>query len=168
MDGRHVEFKYRSAACAAAELGSQPAVLPRVRLWLRAGYFRSTGDDVPDDGRYGTFFQMLPTPRVYARFLFFNLMNLEDAFASLVLRPGARVTIRSDAHRLRLGEPGDLWSVGGGAFEPETFGFAGRPGGARALATLADASVEVRPNPHVTFLLYGGRAFGYVEMEPRR
>ena len=61
------------------------------------------GDNNPNDGQHGTFFQVLPTPRIYARFPFYNLMNNQDAFAEVVLRPHPKWTIRSDAHFLRLG-----------------------------------------------------------------
>ena len=86
------------------------------------GYFRSTGDGNPADGDHTTFFQVLPTPRVYARFPFYNLMNNEDVFAQLRLRPHARVSLRADVHHLRTSNARDLWYFGGGAFQDKTFG----------------------------------------------
>ena len=138
----------RSSA-GAAEIGFQPgSTRPpgsmTVQPWIRAGYFRGSGDDNPSDTRNGTFFQVLPTPRIYARMPFYNLMNLEDVFGTLSLR-AARVTLRAEIHGLRLAESADLWYQGGGAFEPQTFGYAGRPsGGTRGLATLVDVGADVR------------------------
>ncbi len=77
------------------------------------------GEDDPTDARNGTFFQVLPTPRIYARMPFYNLMNLEDVFGSLSLR-AARVMLRAEIHGLRLAESADLWYQGGGAFERQT------------------------------------------------
>jgi hypothetical protein len=123
--------------------------------------FRSSGDADPADGRHGTFFQVLPTPRIYARLPFHNLMNLEEAFGSLVLRPTARLSIRGDARALRLASAADLWYLGGGAFEEESFGFAGRPaGGSTDLATLLDLGAEYRLTPRLIASAYFGRAGG--------
>ncbi|MDP1858355.1 MAG: alginate export family protein [Gemmatimonadaceae bacterium] len=137
------------ASATAAEIGFQPgSAHPRspafVQPWIRAGWFRGSGDVDPSDGRNGTFFQVLPTPRIFARMPFYNLMNLEDVFGSLSLRT-ARVTLRAEVHGLRLAESADLWYQGGGAFERQTFGYVGRPsGGSRGLATLLDVGADVR------------------------
>lgn len=148
------------AGAFAAEAGLQPRI-PALRPWLRAGYFASSGDDDAADGEHGTFFQLLPTPRIYARFPFYNLMNVRDAFATLVLRPDPRVTIRGDAHALRLSRSTDLWYSGGGAFEDESFGYAGRPsGGSDGLATLFDAGADFRVTPFITLSGYFGVARG--------
>ncbi len=158
--GRWSALHHRAGA-VALEGGFQPGGLPALRPWLRGGYFRSSGDDDPRDGEHKTFFQILPTPRVYARFPFFNLMNLEDTFAELVLRPHPAVTIRSDAHALRLTQPNDLWYAGGGAFNPWLFGYPGRPSlGGRGLATLYDISVDLRATSSLTVGAYYGYANG--------
>jgi hypothetical protein len=140
-----------------AEIGYQP---PKVSLrpWLRAGYFRGSGDPNGADGRNETFFQVLPTPRLYARTPFYNLMNNEDLFAQLILRPGKRLTARADWHRLRLTEAGDLWYSGGGAYQNNrSFGYSGRPsGGSRDLATMVDLSLDYQLSPQTTISLYGG------------
>ncbi len=171
------------AGALALEAGIQPNGVP-LRPWIRAGVFRATGDDDAGDTRHETFFTALPTPRIYARMPFFTTMNVEEAFGSLALRPG-KVTLRADVRLLRLARAADVWYAGGGAFEPESFGYAGRPAGGRTLATLADLSVEWRPRGSVTVTLYGARAsggavidgiygagvsgaFGYVEVELRR
>lgn len=150
------------AGAAAFEGGFQPAGAPaRVKTWVRAGYFRGTGDGDPSDARHGTFFQVLPTPRIYARFPFYNLMNVEDAFAQLSLKPRARVTLRADVHALRLSDARDLWYSGGGAFQETTFGYQGRPsGGRRGLGTLFDLSADVSVTPTTTLTFYGGGVRG--------
>lgn len=153
------ESQEHRAAAWAVEAGVQPP-LP-LRPWLRAGWFRSTGDGNAADDRHRTFFQVLPTPRVYARFPFYNLMNVEDAFASLALRPDPRLSIRADVRALRLASDRDLWYSGGGAFEDETFGFAGRPsGGSDDLATVFDVGAEFRLSSYASFAAYAGGADG--------
>ncbi len=144
----------------AAELGYQwrrTAGAP----WLRLGYGRSSGDEDPLDGEHGTFFQVLPTSRIYAQLPFYNLMNNEDLFAQLVLKPHPRVSVRADLHELALSEAADLWYAGGGATKDEVFGFAGIPsGGRRDLARLADLGVTVSLHARLTAYGYLGRATG--------
>ena len=148
------------AEAYAAEAGWQPAVLPTIKPWIRAGYDVGSGDDNAADGTHHTFFQVLPTPRIYARTPFFNMMNTKDAFGELILRP-KRVTIRSDVHALRLADSNDLWYSGGGAFQAATFGYTGRPSnGQSTLATLYDISADVTLTPHVGVGGYFGYATG--------
>jgi len=148
------------AEAFAAEAGWQPAVLPVVKPWIRGGYDFGSGDRNATDGTHSTFFQVLPTPRIYARTPFFNMMNSKDAFGELVLRP-KRVTIRSDIHVLRLADPADLWYSGGGAFQATTFGYTGRPSnGQSTLGTLYDLSADVTLTPHVGVGGYFGYASG--------
>jgi hypothetical protein len=67
--------------------------------------------------------------------------------------------VRADLHGLQLGEPGDLWYSGGGAFEPETFGYTGRPSsGHTALAGLWDISGDYTVNRRVGLTFYYGQA----------
>jgi hypothetical protein len=115
------------AGAFAVEAGWQPSGLPTWRPWIRGGYDYSSGDINPTDDKHGTFFQVLPTARIYARMPFFNLMNSIDAFGELILRPSNRLTLRTDVHSLRLADKHDLWYSGGGAFQPGTFGYNGRP-----------------------------------------
>ena len=148
------------AGAFAAEAGWQPAVLPKIKPWIRGGYDVGSGDDNPTDGTHSTFFQVLPTPRIYARTPFYNMMNSKDAFAELILRP-KRVTLRSDIHVLRLADAGDLWYVGGGAFQATTFGYTGRPSnGQSTLGTLYDVSADITLTPHVGVGGYFGYASG--------
>jgi hypothetical protein len=104
---------------------------------------------------------VLPTPRVYARFPFFNMMNNRDMFGELLLRPAKAFTVRSDVHALALANRNDLWYSGGGMFQPWTFGYTGRPSnGQSGLATLFDASADYNLNPHVSLGAYYGHAAG--------
>jgi len=138
--GHWGELDHRAAAIAV-EAGRQFA--GRWNPWLRAGYFRSTGDGNASDGDHTTFFQVLPTPRIYARFPFHNLMNNEDWFAELRLRPKRQLVLRADIRYLRLSSRGDLWYLGGGAFQRQTFGYVGRPSNqSRVLGTLFDLSLD--------------------------
>jgi hypothetical protein len=148
------------AGAFAAEAGWQPPVLPVIKPWLRGGYDVGSGDDNPTDGTHRTFFQVMPTPRIYARTPFFNMMNSKDAFGELILRP-RRVTLRSDIHVLKLAQPADLWYSGGGAFQAATFGYTGRPSnGQSTLGTLYDISADVTLTPHVGVGGYFGYAAG--------
>ena len=182
--GRWGSLDHRAGA-VDVEVGYQPN--ERVlKPWIRAGYSYGSGDDNPNDNRHNTFFQILPTPRIYARMPFYNMMNNEDTFGELVLRPHAKVTARTAVHMLRLAEQNDLWYQGGGAFQPWTFGYAGRPSnGNRSLATVFDVGAEVQINPNVAVGAYFADAesksvisriypnderarFGYVELRLRR
>jgi hypothetical protein len=134
----------------------------KLKPWLRAGYSRSTGDGDPADARHNTFFQVLPTPRIYARFPFYNMMNNEDVYAQLKLKPHARLALRAEVHGLRLSNPNDLWYVGGGAFQENSFGYVGRQGGGRkrGMGTLFDLSADFNVTPTTTLTFYGAGARG--------
>ena len=158
--GRWGRLDHRAGA-VAIEAGWQPLALPKLRPWLRGGFFHSSGDDDPLDSTHGAFFQILPTPRPYARFPFYNLMNNEDAFLSLTVRPHKNVTLSGEVRSLRLSSGNDLWYLGGGAFQPWTFGYVGRPsGGGRGLASLYDVSADLRVNAHLGLNGYFGYANG--------
>jgi hypothetical protein len=143
------------------EAGFQPKVLPRVKPWVRGGFYNGSGDGNASDNRHETFFQVLPTPRPFARFPFFNMMNNQDMFGILILRPHAKLTVSSEFHALRLSNRNDLWYAGGGEFQPWTFGYSGRvSGGQQSLANLYDAQIEYRVNPRLTLTGYFGYAQG--------
>jgi len=157
--------KQRSGAFAA-EAGYQPNIARRLRPWLRGGYDYGSGDKNPNDSTHGTFFQILPTPRIYARMPFFNMMNICDAFGELLLRPARALTIRADAHSLVLATSNDLWYTGGGAFQPWTFGYTGRTSnGQHGVATLYDVNSDYNVNAHFALGLYAGHADGKAVIE---
>lgn len=128
--------------------------------WFRAGFAHFSGDGSPANRRHGTFFPVLPTPRIYARFPFYTLANLNDGFVQALLRPHPRLTLRSDVHFLSLADRDDLWYAGGGAFQKApSFGYAGRPsGGASYLATLYDLSADYRLGKETSATAYVGYA----------
>jgi hypothetical protein len=148
------------------EGGWQPKILPGVKPWLRGGFTDGSGDGNPNDNKHETFFQVLPTPRPYARFPFFNMMNTQDGFGALILRPHAKVTISSEFHSLRLSNVNDSWYSGGGAYQPWTFGYTGRStSGRRSLGNLYDTSVEYRASRKITLTAYLGYTQGLAALE---
>jgi hypothetical protein len=167
----------------SANAGDVEIGFRRGRLSYRAGAFRSSGDDNPGDGDHGTFFQVLPTARQYARFPFYNAMNSRDVFAMVSYRMNPRLTLHAEAHKLSLTEGADLWYSGGGAFDDETFGFAGRPSNGRSsLAHVVDlnadwamtskttisAYVALARGDAVPDAVYSGRTAGFVFVELTR
>ena len=144
----------------ALELGYQ---LPDVwgAPWLRVGLDQSSGDPDPDDDEHETFFQMLPTARLYAQFPFYNLMNNRDLFGQLILRPHPMVTAQATLHWLRVSERDDLLYSGGGATSNSVFGYAGTATGNRnGIGTLADLSLSVQPLKPLTISVYYAHVFG--------
>ena len=148
------------AASAFGEIGWQPKE-PKLKPWLRAGYRYSSGDDDPLDGTNGTFYQVLGATRQYARFPFYNLMNLKDTYGLFAVRPSSSVTIRSEVHGLRLASAANLWYGGGGPGQSDAFGYAGRPSrGSDSLATFWDLSADTQLSRHLGLNLYFGHASG--------
>ncbi|HEX4810167.1 MAG TPA: alginate export family protein [Bryobacteraceae bacterium] len=145
----------------STEAGFQPNIAKPIRPWFRGGYYYGSGDGNAKDGIHGTFFAPLPTPRIYARFPFFNEMNNRDGFGEVILRPAKKVTTRSDVHHLSLANANDLWYTGGGAYQPWTFGFTGRPSnGKTGLANLYDSSVDYAFTRAASVSFYYGYAQG--------
>ena len=154
------------AGAIDAEAGFQPKILPILKPWVRGGYTWGSGNDNPKGNTHGTFFQLLPTPRPYARFPFYNMMNNEDAFGALILRPHTKVTVTSEYHSLRLTDGNDFWYSGGGVFQPWTFGYSGRStSGRRSLGNLYDTSLEYRMNRKLTITAYYGYTQGLAAMK---
>ena len=129
--------------------------------WLRIGWSRSTGDQNPNDNHHSTFFQALSSPRAYARFPFYVLMNTDDRFLQFKLTPMRKLGLRSEFHSVRLSSVRDLWYDGGGPFQNETFGYLGRPsGGARKVGNSLDLSADLTLSPRTTVSFYGGVGLG--------
>jgi hypothetical protein len=148
-----------NARALALEAGFQFDV--RWKPWLRGGWFRSTGDGDPADDEHGSFFQVLPTPRIYARFPFYNLMNSNDVWGGMMMKPHARLSLRSEFHHLRLANKADLWYQGGGAYDDRSFGYAGRPSnGSQGLAALVDVAADIQVTRATSFTLYFAHAAG--------
>jgi hypothetical protein len=165
QSGRWGRLDHRARALNT-EGGWQPKLLPGLKPWLRAGYFYGSGDNDPNDGRHDTFFQILPTPRPFARFPFYNMMNNEDFFVNVIARPHKDWTLRSEFHALRLAKRNDLWYLGGGAYQPWTFGYVGRNSqGARSLANQWDVNVDWNVNSQLNVYAYLGYANGKAVIE---
>jgi hypothetical protein len=97
----------------------------------------------------------------FARFPTYNLMNNEDAFAQFTFNPHANLSVRSEPHWLNLTNAQDLWYVGGGAFQKQSFGYTGRPsGGQRKFANIVDLSVDFQLNSQTTVTVYAAHAEG--------
>lgn len=149
-----------SADAAAVEGGFQ---LTKVASspWLRGGWFRSSGDKNSTDGAHNSFFQVLTTPRLYARLPFYNLMNDTDEFVQIIDNPTKRLALRSDLHWLQLTSGQDLWYSGGGAFDNKVFGYTGRPANeATSLASVPDISADWQVSKNVALNFYYAYAQG--------
>jgi hypothetical protein len=148
------------SGAVAVEAGYHATSL-RTAPWLRGGWLRSTGDNNATDGRHTTFSLPLPTPRNYARFPFYNMMNSTDDFIQLIDRPAKKLELRSDLHFLKLTSSNDLWYQGGGAFDNKVFGFTGRPANLRSsFASVLDLSADYNVSKSLTLSAYYGHAYG--------
>jgi hypothetical protein len=129
--------------------------------WLRGGWFRSSGDSNSTDTTHNTFFQMLPTPRIYARLPFYNLMNSTDEFVQVIDKPVSRLALRADLHWLQLTSAHDMWYLGGGAYDNKVFGFTGRPAnGSTSFASVPDISADWQATKNVALNFYYAYAQG--------
>ena len=141
------------------EAGWQFPFAKAMKPWLRGGYYRASGDKNPNDAKHGTFFQILPTPRPYAHMPFYNGMNSDDRFAIFSLKPHTRLTLTAEFHHLNLASANDLWYLGGGVFQPWSFGYIGRPAnGQTRLANLYDAGADFTINKNWSINAYFGYA----------
>lgn len=129
--------------------------------WLRGGYFYGSGDTNPSDSHHETFFQVLPTPWIYAQFPFYNLMNNKDGFVQIMDRPSKRLDLRGSVHWVQLASSKDLWYLGGGAYDNKVFGYVGRPSnGNTSLASVADIYASWQAAKSVTMNFYYAHANG--------
>lgn len=93
-------------------------------------------------------------------------MNNRDLFADLMLRPGKNLVLRTDVHGLWLVNSHDLWCTGGGAYQPRTFGFSGRPSnGSTAFADRYNMSADYKFTHGVTLGLHFCYAEGRAVIE---
>jgi hypothetical protein len=148
------------AGAFVGEFGWQPPTTT-LKPWLSAGYSYGSGDGNSQDSVHETFFQVLPTPRPYARFPFYNMENNEDFYASLNLHPQSKLSLSTELHALRLSSRSDLWYAGGGVFQQMTFGYLGRPSnGNRSLANVWDLSADYQATRAFGVSLYYAHAWG--------
>jgi hypothetical protein len=149
------------AAWAAAVEGGVRFQKVATKPWVRAGYFRSSGDDDPDDGDHDTFFQLIPTSRLYAFSPFYNLMNNQDVMVQLITRPLPALGTRTDFHWLSVSEDEDILYLGGGATKQKFFGYGGSPaGGDDDTAIVLEQTLTYTVSRNVDLHGYVGHAFG--------
>lgn len=148
------------ANATAIEAGYRPSKTA-ASPWLRAGWLRSSGDNNAADSKHNTFFQILPTPRIYARVPFYNMMNSTDEFVQVMENPVKKLALRSDLHWLQLTSANDLWYQGGGAYDNKVFGYVGRPANNdTSLASVLDISTDYQATKHLAVGLYYARTWG--------
>jgi hypothetical protein len=148
------------AEAFVGEAGWQPKISV-INPWFSAGYSFGSGDSNPNDNTHRTFFQVLPTPRPFDRFPFYNMMNNEDFYGSAMFRLPHAIAARSELHALRLASTQDLWYAGGGAFQPHSFGYTGRASnGNRSLANVWDVSVDIPLRYGFSVTTYYAHAWG--------
>lgn len=129
--------------------------------WIRAGWFRGSGDDNTTGNKHGTFFQLLPTPRIYARIPFYNLMNNTDEFVQIMDKPVGRLALRGDLHWLQLTSGKDLWYLGGGAYDNKVFGYQGRTSNGRtSFSSLFDISADWQATKNIALNFYYAHVWG--------
>ncbi len=155
--------QHQQAWALDAEVGYQWSSVP-LKPWLRAVYYRSSGDNNASDNRHGTFYSMLPSGRLYAKFPFYNLMNLQDAFVEFIVSPTDKTKITVDFHHLALANSNDLFYGGLGATSVSgvgTFGFNGKPsGGHNTIGQLLDVNLAYNVTRDLSARLYYAHAFG--------
>lgn len=132
-----------------------------LKPWTRLGFQMSSGDSTRNNNVHSTFFQILPTPRIYALNPIYDMMNNLDASAEMVLQPLPNVESRTTFHSLWLSSSKDLWYYGGGAFDGHIFGYVGRPSfGKSYLGSELDTGVTWKPIRFVQLSLFAGHFFG--------
>jgi hypothetical protein len=150
-----------SAYAVAAEAGYQwtDAFL---KPWVRTGYFRASGDDNANNGTHNTFFQAMPTVRLYAKFPFYSLMNLQDVFAQVSIAPTSNTKVSVDFHHLSLAESRDLFYGGSGATSRTgALGYFGRAsGGQGTVGQMVDIGFTHTINKYFSWNAYYAHAFG--------
>lgn len=145
----------------AAEAGYQWMNLP-FQPWLRALYYRSSGDNRAGDDAHKTYFTALPSGRAYAKLPFYNLMNLQDAFLQVIVSPTPKTKVTIDLHHLSLSNKNDLFYSGlGPTSGTGAFGYSGRPSNGRSeVGQLVDISFTHTLNKQLSWRFYYGHAFG--------
>ncbi|QOJ10207.1 alginate export family protein [Nitrosomonas sp. H1_AOB3] len=144
-----------------AEVGYQWHKLP-FKPWVRAVYYRSSGDGNAHDGRHQTFFSAVPSGRLYAKFPFYNQMNIQDIFFEFIAFPTGKTQINVNLHQLSLANVNDLLYTGlGASLKSGAFGYSGSTThGHREIGQLIDVTLTHGFNKYLTSQLYFAHAFG--------
>ncbi|HTT74795.1 MAG TPA: alginate export family protein [Candidatus Binataceae bacterium] len=133
----------------------------RWKPWLRFTWQMASGDSNPNNNVHGTFFQILPTPRMYALNPIYNMMNNIDAGSELILSPLANLESRTTMHALWLSSSYDRWYAGGGAFDSHLFGYTARPSfGKSYLGTELDTGLLWKVSKYLSASIFAGHFFG--------
>ncbi|SFK47516.1 Alginate export [Nitrosomonas aestuarii] len=145
----------------SAEVGYQWTHLP-YKPWLRAIYYQSSGDGNAGDNKHKTFFSLVPSGRIFAKFPFFDQMNIRDAFLEMIVTPTEKSQVNINLHHLTLTNANDLLYRGlGASTKSGAFGYAGQlSGGSNDVGQLVDISFLYTFNKQISMRLYYGRAFG--------
>jgi len=104
--------------------------LPEIfaRPWLRVGVNVASGDGDPGDQDHETFFNLLPTNHPYYGYADqVAFQNIVDTFVQLMLEPHSRIGIEITWHWFALASRDDEKYSGSGAYNQDTFGYAGVP-----------------------------------------
>lgn len=151
----------QSAWAFTPEIGYQLTEV-MFKPWIRAGYFLGSGDNNPNDGRHGTFFQVMPTVRLQAKFPFYNLMNLQDVFLQFSAAPTETTRLGVDFHHLSLTQSQDLFYGGSGATSRAgSFGYFGRASGGHSdIGEVVDLGFTHTPFKNFSWSFYYAHAFG--------
>jgi hypothetical protein len=142
------------------EAGYQLPTVPW-KPWIRGGYFVGSGDGNAKDNVHKTFFEVLPTVRLYAKFPFFNQMNLTDGFAQFLLAPVDSIRIGVDYHNLSLSSANDLFYAGAGATSGSgSFGYLGRASSGKTdVGNLVDLSITYKYSKNFSTSMYYGHVY---------
>jgi hypothetical protein len=145
----------------SAELGYQWIKLP-FKPWLRAIFYQSSGDGNPEDDKHQTFFSKVPSGRIFAKFPFYNLMNIQDLFLEIIASPMPKTQVNINLHHLSLTNSHDLLYRGlGASLNSGEFGYSGKSsGGDHDVGQLLDISFMHALNKHLSLRFYYGHAFG--------
>lgn len=148
------------AASVVSEAGVKFEDLPW-NPWVRTGWNWGSGDNNKNDNKHNTFFQMLPTVRVYAQTPYFNMMNTHDLFFQTIVQPLENVNVRLDTHALLLSSREDLLYSGSGVTRENLFGYSGKSlNDDKYIGTLIDVSVGYNLNKHIALNTYYGHLIG--------
>lgn len=158
--GRWTNLSHRAWALDA-EVGYQWNKLP-FRPWVRAVYYRSSGDDDAQDGQHRTFFSAVPSGRLYAKFPFYNQMNIQDIFLEFIVFPTEKSQFNINLHQLSLANVNDLLYTGlGASLKSGAFGYSGNATrGHKEIGQLVDIALIYNFNKHAMSRFYYGHALG--------
>jgi hypothetical protein len=97
---------------------------------IRLGIAQASGGELGGDS-HSTFFNLLPTNhKFYGSIDFSAFSNLQDIYALVLLKPGAKTNLRIGLHTFALDDTSDAWYGGSGAFDEQRLGYvARRPAG---------------------------------------